>query len=310
MRASLATPEVRLVPTCSEDLSETAHRLLAHLTVTAKKRSNRPAEVKGDVEDWAVTLGLPSPSVRLAFDELQRDEEGDPWFVWPDKRRGGGWVVYVACTCPNVRSVAKGADSSIPPSGLAASRKEDSPQGSGGEASSTRSASMILPPPAVNPVIEDGEPLTPSPTCFGAMADEPDDPPRKTASARRNDAWSLAEYFADKVAVAASRQGYRVSRGTIRRGALAAHFKDLMAWGTPASDVRQVIDDFALDYRRYHKAGVDPGKVFLAHRRRLFADQEERATFITERDIDKFKANAAARGFRYATLDDLRRKPS
>lgn len=135
------------------------------------------------------------------------------------------------------------------------------------------------------------------------MADDKDDDPRPRRNASPDSPFGLANHFVRQVNLQASRQGIRILAGSINQGALRRHIGVLLTDLSP-DEVRGLIDHFAKGYRRYHKPGADPGKVFLARRRGLYEEYRKAKTFMTQRDPKQVKAN----GRRYTTIDDLRRK--
>lgn len=300
MRAlTLARPlEVRTVPTCS-DISENAHLLLQHLTRTARVRKGARV-VRTSLDDWATSpdLALNREAARLAYEEIapEGEEPGSNGMLSREPKTGR-LLVRLPCTC-------KRTDSSIPPSSQGTGTRKVGRRAPTGSASRLLTASPCqeeVVSESPYPPTEGGEEEALARFLNGSSAGDP----TPSAAPGKDSVPALVDHFVERVCVLASRQGFRVSPLGIRRAALGAHFKDLLAWGTPASEIRSAIDDFASDYRRYHKPGVDPARVFLAHRRRLLASQEERATFVTERDIDKFRAEAKAKGRRYSTIDDI-----
>lgn len=283
---SSATSEVRTVPTCS-DISENAHRLLVHLTRTRAGNKGTP-RVRGDLDSWSRDLPMDREDTRIAFEAIGPD--GDE-FVQRD--RFGRLVLWLPCKC----GAARKTDSSISPGPSAAEQS-----GRRGVPELATPVSSLASCGRKKGFDEGGE--TPGQTAEslflnGASADDEVEPGARPR-VHPDSPYGLAIYFEDQVLLAARRDRIRLLPDCVAKRALVACMRDLLTLMSPAA-ARDLIKSFCGDYRRYHKPGVDPGRVFLAHRRRLFAEHEKRSTHMTERDINRYKKS----GRKYSTIDDI-----
>lgn len=287
------------MPTCS-DLSETAHLLLAHLTRTRKRRSGVADMVKGDLDQWAAVLPVSREDLRTALDDVGPEEDGGLGFLRRDQH--GRLLLWLACECrPNL------GQTSPEDAGKPGARRRHSP-GRRGVLNSLREYDPSRPAGASDEcVTEDSTPLqgsrkAPRPRPIDPAA-EFDPSPEPVPSA-----YDLADFFSRRITAVAAKERIPLVPGSIAMGALGKHIRRMLAEGVPAQEVRDMIIDFARDYRRYHKDGVDPARVFLAHRRRLFAEQRNRSMIMTERNYSKYMAEAKAKGKRIHTADDILRR--
>lgn len=263
----------RVVPTCEVLEDPVKHQLLAHLTLKANPRRNTSPRVRGDVEDWAAALGLLRQDVVSAKEFLL--EFG---YV---KEADGRMVLPFPCSCvktelsrkaPGKKPGGKQVKTGLPSTG---ERQYDSARPSGASGSCSR------------------ESVTPEQFDPGAASSQVTATPRE-----------VANIFHDRVMRAAYREGLTLLPGTIARGLIAKHVSVMYSGenGLSTETVLDMIDAFCRQYRRYHKPGVDPGKVFAAHRRGLYVEQQRRSRLVKERDMKKLAEN----GRRYTSIQEIR----
>jgi hypothetical protein len=274
------------VTSCCDMISPEAHLLLREVSRNPKRNRGIP-QVRGETEDWAAALGMPTESVKHLREELK-----DTGFL---RQVEGRYLLMVACDCGQT-SPKKSPSDAVQ---LVAQGQQTT---AGVLASRTRSASIVPSRSARQDDIAKREALTPDEALGIYLNGAAEDEVREARSKRKDSAYELTEFFIWNVQRVARKNGTRLLPDAIQRKALSGTFARWRREGITGKEIRGMVMLFCNRYPAFHKEGADPGKVFLANRRKLLAEYREQSYIIQRRDT------SAPSGRRYNTAADLLKK--
>lgn len=265
--------------------SEPTHALLAVLTHDT--RTGR--RLKHGPHTWAERSGLDKETVEDLLSDLTAGR-----FVMKRRSPDGGpstYVLVAPCKCGQTSSNINN------PAGAPPALSKPGARGRGESQVGERSASQALKnrrepthraAPESNEIGNGKKSISDQGKRPPLGPNDFERPARKKVVRRRPKtprqwAGTLANEFVNTLIPSARRQGVRVTAMAVNQKILAGNIRRWIEKdGIEPEEVQSMIRDFVGDYARYHKAGADPAKVFVANRRRLFDSYRERSMIITQ----------------------------
>jgi hypothetical protein len=281
-----------------DDLDSDTHRLLKALTKLAKRRGHCHV-IQAPSARWAEEAGIAKHRIPAMKEELLglrflREDSLDRL----ELSRG--------CSCRRTEMRADLSQQTVELPAQATSTRGV------GAASPTGSASMVPSSFGRQEAVVGKERETPSDlgvspeeSALATYLNGADDQTERDARRRRkNSARGLVGFFDWNIHRVAGKAGVTLLPDAVDKQVLAMNLTRWRQGGISAKEIRSMIMTFCDEYPHMHKDKADPGRVFMANRRRLLAEVRSQALIITERDINTL----ARSGLRYSTAADIKKK--